>query len=205
MTVSIDMQWDLASPGSIPIHHQYLLLSAVSRIVPVVHASGEFGIHPIRGMRTTPGRLELLSHSALTIRTTVDNIPALLPLSGKQIKLGGCRLRLGVPRVIGLLACPALTSKLVTIKGYMAEEEFGVAVRRQLNILGVDRSATVEVGERKVVKIKQQIIVGFATRINHLDERDSLMIQTFGIGGRRHIGCGLFNPQHPIEKLGGCE
>ncbi len=194
MTGVIDMRWRIKLPGSIPIHHQYLLLSAVSRVVPAVHASGEFGIHAIRGMRTTPGRLDPLPHSSLTIRTRVENISALLPLSGKKLDLAGCPIRLGVPQLIALSASPALNSPLVTIKGYMDEKAFDAAIRRQLDALGISRSVTVEVGARKVLRIKQQVIVGFTVCLDHLDDDESLLIQASGLGGRRHLGCGLFNP-----------
>jgi len=201
VTAVIDIRWRITSPGSIPIHHQYLLLSAVSRVVPAVHASGEFGVHAIRGMKTTPGRLDPLPHSSLTIRTRVENVPALLPLSGKKLDLAGCPIRLGVPQLIALSPCPALKSPLVTIKGYMEEKAFDAAIRRQLGALRISRSVSVEVGARKVLRIKQQVIVGFTIGLNHLDDTESLLIQASGLGGRRHLGCGLFNPaQHPDTK-----
>jgi CRISPR-associated protein Cas6 len=198
---SIDIRWLIASLGSIPIHHQYPLLSAVSRIIPAVHASGEFGVHPIQGMRTTPGQLDLLPHSSLTIRTGVENIPTLLPLSGKKLELSGCPIRLGVPQVIELSACPVLKSPLVTIKGYTEGDLFKAALGRQLDALGISRSVNVEVGRRKILRIKQQIIVGFTVRVDHLDDSESLLIQAVGLGGRRHLGCGLFSH----AKQGGTE
>jgi CRISPR-associated protein Cas6 len=200
VTVVIDIRWRITSPRSIPIHHQYPLLSAVSRVVPAVHASSEFGVHPIRGMRTTPGRLDLLPHSSLTIRTGVENIPALLPLSGKKLDLSGCPIRLGVPHMTALTACPALKSPIVTIKGYMEEKAFGAAIRRQLDALRVSRSVLVEVGARKVLRIKQQVIVGFTTLLDHLEDSESLLIQASGLGGRRHLGCGLFNPAQQADS-----
>jgi len=204
MTAIIDIRWRITSTRSIPIHHQYLLLSAVSRIVPAVHASNDFGVHPIRGMRTTPGRLDPLPHSSLTIRTRVENVSALLPLTGKKLDLAGCPIRLGVPHVIALSACPSLESPLVTVKGYLEEIAFKGAIRRQLDGLGISRSVTVEVDARKVLRIKQQVIVGFAIRLDHLDDTESLLIQSSGLGGRRHLGCGLFNPVRKAhEEEGG--
>jgi CRISPR-associated endonuclease/helicase Cas3 len=192
MTAVIDLRWRMTSPGSIPIHHQYFLLSAISGIVPAVHACDEFGVHPIRGMRTTPGRLDLLQDSALTIRTRVENIPALLALSGKKLDMAGCPIRLGIPQLIRLSPCPALKSRLVTIKGYIEEKEFDAAIRRQLDALGISGSVSVGVGPRRVVRIKHHVIVGFGVRLAQLTDHESLLIQASGLGGRRHFGCGLF-------------
>lgn len=204
MTPTVDICWPVTSTGSIPIHHQYPLLSAVSRVLPYVHSSGEFGIHSIRGRRLTPGRLSLLRKSALAIRTQVHNLPALMLLSGKKLDIAGCPVRLGVARVIALSPCRSLESYLVTIKGYMEEQEFVAALRRQLDALGISLSVTVEVGARRVLRIKQQSIIGFKVRLDELTEDESFRIQASGLGGRRRLGCGLFNSlQQAGEQEGG--
>ena len=124
MILNVDISWPVTSTGTLPIHHQYPLLSAVSRVLPDVHCSGEFGIHSIRGRRLSPGRLSLLRQSALTIRTKVDKLSALMILSGKKLDIAGCPVRLGVPRVVALSPSRSLDCHLVTIKGYMEELEF---------------------------------------------------------------------------------
>jgi CRISPR-associated protein Cas6 len=200
VTPVIDIRWRITARGSIPIHHQYLLLAAVSRIVPQVHGSGEFGLHPIRGIRTTPGRLDLLPSSSLTIRTRASNISTLLPLSGMRLKLAESSIKLGIPRLIALAPCPELYSSLVTIKGFMEENAFDAAIRRQLNVLGISRIVAVQIGTRKVLRIKNQAIIGFTVRLDHLEDNESLSIQESGLGGRRHLGCGLFNPSREAER-----
>jgi CRISPR-associated endonuclease/helicase Cas3 len=47
---------------------------------------------------------------------------------------------------------------------------------------------------RRVIHIKQQTIVGYAVHVSNLTEEHSLRLQEFGIGGRRRLGCGIFNP-----------
>jgi CRISPR-associated endonuclease/helicase Cas3 len=94
---------------------------------------------------------------------------------------------------MALLPCRSLESYLVTIKGYMEEPEFVAALRRQLDALEVSDSATVEVGARRVLRIKQQSIIGFKVCLDQLSDDESLRIQATGLGGRRRLGCGLFN------------
>lgn len=193
MILNVDVCWPVTSTGSIPIHHQYQLLSAVCRVLPVVHCSEEFGIHAIRGRRLSPGRLSLLRQSALIIRTKADKLPALMLLSGKKLDIAGCPIRLGVPRVLPLAPSRSLGSDLVTIKGYMEEKEFAVALRRQLDALDISSSVTLEISARRILRVKQQVIIGFKVCLDLLSDGESLLIQEIGLGGRRRLGCGLFN------------
>lgn len=193
MTTTIDVRWRIRSPGRIPLQHQYHLLSAIARLIPDVHPANPLGIHPIRGIRTEPGFLDITETSALTIRTPVDQLPPLLALSGKKLDLAGCPIRLGVPHVIALAPCQRLSSHLVTIKGYKERDEFSTGVRRQLDIAHLSTSVMIKVGPRRVLRIKNQSIIGFQVNLAGLTASESLYVQQYGIGGRRHMGCGLFN------------
>lgn len=114
-------------------------------------------------------------------------------LSGKKLDIAGCPIRLGVPRVLPLAPSRSLGSDLVTIKGYMEEKEFAVALRRQLDALDISSSVTLEISARRILRVKQQVIIGFKVCLDLLSDGESLLIQEIGLGGRRRLGCGLFN------------
>ena len=194
MTPVIDIVWPLAIQGRIPLHHQYPLLSAISKLVPAVHASEAFGLHPIRGIRVAPGILELTPWSTVKIRTQLTQLECLLPLSGKRLDLASYPIRLGTPQLFTLSASANLICPLVTIKGYLEAGIFANGLRKQLDSEGVSPSVNMVVGRRRVLRVKQQAIVGFEVRLEGLSEQDSLTVQQQGVGGRRHLGCGLFNP-----------
>jgi CRISPR-associated protein Cas6 len=194
VSIVVDIRWPLASPGRIPIQHQYPLLAALSRVVPSIHETEGLGIHPIRGAVLEPGKLELTDASSVTIRVDAAYIPALIPLSGKRLDVAGFPIRLGIPRLLPLRPSERLGCRFATIKGFMERDSFLAALRRQLDTLEVRHSAIVELGKRQILRVKQHTIVGFGVIIDGLREIESMQIQVKGAGGRRHLGAGLFMP-----------
>jgi CRISPR-associated protein Cas6 len=187
----VDLAFRLTGP-TIPVDHGYALYSAVSRLLPGLHTDKEIGIHPIRGRYVGDGGLQLTSSSRLTIRLPDDRIRDVLKLAGKRLELDGYQLQVGIPEVRALRASAVLYSRLVTIKGFMEVEPFLAAARRQLNPLGV--SAELTVGERRTLRVKDKQVLGFEVSAVHVDAAGSLRLQERGIGGRRHMGCGMFVP-----------
>lgn len=192
---------DVAFPlrgRDLPIDHGYPLLGAVSRLVPRLHKEPTWGIHPVFGRREEPGRLRLLSTSLLALRVPTGGIGELLILSGQTLDVAGARVAVGVPRVFPLRPRPMLRSRLVTIKKFIkGGTDFAGAVRRQLNAMEVSDSATIKVGDRRVVRVSTHVIVGFPVELRGLTEAESVRVQTVGIGGRRHMGAGLFLAPEP--------
>lgn len=80
----------------------------------------------------------------------------------------------------------------MTIKGFTEPELFCQAVERQLELMGAE-AATV-VGSRRTLRIAGREIVGFQVSLRVTNPTHSLTIQERGIGGRRSMGCGLFDP-----------
>ena len=67
---------------------------------------------------------------------------------------------------------------------------FVEAAKRQLEKIGA--KAEMQVGERRTVRVKDKQVVGFELALLELDGEDSLRVQEHGLGGRRHMGCGIF-------------
>jgi len=189
-----------------PLDHGYALYGALCRILPDLHKCGHIGIHPIRGRAAGAGDLCVTDQSRLCIRVPVDEIGVLLPLAGKSLVLDGRRLMVGVPQVYALRPSANLAARMVTIKGFMEPADFIEAARRQLVDLGISQEAEViipsvqegrpNVGQplRRVLRIKDKTVVGFGLRVLHLAAEECLTLQERGLGGRRHMGCGIFVP-----------
>jgi CRISPR-associated protein Cas6 len=208
MHAFVDLSFPLVGK-TLPLDHGYSLYAALSRILPRLHEHKAVGVHPIRGDAAGDGLLRVAVRSQLQIRTPTDLIAEFLPLAGKVLNLDGHSLRVGVPRVLALRSAASLAARLVTIKGFTDPAGFLEAVRRQLDALGVSRQTAVEIpsapagrahaGEplRRVLRIKDRTVVGFAVHVLHLGAEESVMLQEHGLGGRRHMGCGIFVP---VEK-----
>jgi CRISPR-associated protein Cas6 len=187
----VDLAFRLTG-ATIPVDHGYALYGAISRILPNLHADKEIGVHPIRGRYVGEGDLHLTSVSRLTLRLPDDRIGVVLNLAGKSLEVDGHRLQVGIPETRALRPAAALYSRLVTIKGFLELEPFLVAARRQVESLRVH--VELVVGERRTLRVKDRKVVGFDLFAAQLDAEASFRLQEGGLGGRRHMGCGVFVP-----------
>jgi CRISPR-associated protein Cas6 len=196
----------------IPADHGYLLYSAVSRLLPAAHPAvpvapspepaPSFGIHPIRGRQLGGRTLQLTDRSRLVIRCEAEQIARFLPLAGKQLCISNRPYRIGVPQVRSLVPAVAVRSRLVTIKlsdamaqtAEAAAETFRASALRKLGELGISTEAALSLGKRRTLRIKDKEVVGYEVMVEALTAEESIRLQEAGLGGRRHMGCGVFVP-----------
>jgi len=177
---------------TIPVDHGYSLYSAISRIIPDIHASKETGIHPIRGTYSGDGTLLLTSSSRLILRVPDTQISTCLKLAGKRLDVERNTLRVGVPEVRLLRPAAKLRARLVTFKNSLEEVRFLEVARERLDKLQV--AGELELGQRRTLRVKDKQVVGFELAIGNLSAEESLSLQENGLGGRRHMGCGVLIP-----------
>lgn len=199
----IDLAFPVLATEHLPADHGYHLYAALTRLLPVLHESNGIGVHPIVGRMIGGRQMQLAPFSRLILRAPAESIGALLPLSGKQLRVADRNVRVGVPQVYPLRGDPTLLSRLVTIKFTQCDRStpippdatgFLAAARRQLDALDVSGEIRLTLGKRRTLRIKDKEIVGYQVTIAGLSESESLTIQTQGLGGRRHMGCGVFAP-----------
>jgi CRISPR-associated protein Cas6 len=193
--------------NAIPVDNGYEIYAAISRTLDS-HLPDGISISSIGGPYSAQRRILTSPTTCLRIRTPSDHIGDLLPLAGRFLNISGHEIGLGIPQVRALRPAPELTSRLVTIKGFTEPVAFLEAVNRQLAKLGVSGRATIpafEEGKRKgelrrrVIRIKNQTIVGYSLTVSGLSAGDSYQLLARGIGGRRHMGCGIFVPVSRTE------
>jgi len=191
---------DIAFPATgdpLPLDHGYPLFSALSKRVATLHEQPKWGVHPVFGSRNGR-RLDLNPRSLVKIRMPLSKISAVMVLAGTSIQVSGSKIALGFPRVFPLVPAAHLRARLVTIRGFLEEESFMAALRRQLDQfegLGQDPSSVeVALGRRRILRIRDKKVVGFAVGLTGLGADASVAIQCSGLGGRRHMGAGLFVP-----------
>ncbi|QGJ71783.1 CRISPR/Cas system-associated RAMP protein Cas6 [Planctomycetales bacterium 10988] len=200
----LDLNFALGADGPLPADHGYLLYSALSRVLPELHRESEMGVHPISGKSAGPRKLELLPHSRLRFRVPDGRVSEVLEVTGKTLQVGETMLAVGPPSIERLSPLPALRSRLVTIKikdaptaNEISPELFTQAVRRQLEGLNVSEQVQITIGKRRTLRIRRRVVVGYELVLEGLTAEESLVIQESGLGGRRHMGCGIFVPLKP--------
>ncbi|HVY62871.1 MAG TPA: type I-MYXAN CRISPR-associated protein Cas6/Cmx6 [Planctomycetota bacterium] len=178
--------------AALPFDHGYLLYGALSGLIPELHGLERFSLGLVRGQPLGDGSMRLGAEARLQLRLGTEHVPMVLPLAGKTLRVGGDLVQIGTPEIRALAPNPVLQSRFVTIKKFDRDpESFGEAVRRQMDALDV-RGGRVQVGARRAVRISGVRIVGFGVTIFDLADEDSLRVLESGIGGRRRMGCGVF-------------
>jgi CRISPR-associated protein Cas6 len=213
MTTSYEDIVELAFPligSEIPADHGYSLYSAVSGVIADAHCADWIGIHTIRGRKARPGVIRIGEGEALRLRLPLEKMPVVYKLSGERLRLGNSSIRCGLPTIRLLTPSANLRSRLVVIKTAhepknVEPENFLKSLHRKLLDLNISANAHIERTNnshaRRVVRIKDNIIVGYGVVISELKESDSLIIQAVGIGGRRRMGCGLFEPINSVNAI----
>ena len=190
--MQLDLEFPVFSTSAISVDHGYHLYAGLSSALSTVHSENGIGVHPIRGRQIGDRMLQLMPWSTIKVRTPQERIGDLVGLAGKSITIGDRQVRLGVPKVHGLEPATALRSRLVTIKGFMDAETFAQAVRRQLDALEISERVILTVGKRRTLRVRDKEVVGFEVILEGLTASESIALQEEGIGGRRHMGCGVF-------------
>ena len=188
---SIDLAFRLTG-SALPVDHGYALYAALSRILPEIHAAKDVGVQPIRGVYSGNGTLHLADFSRLILRLPDEQIRAYLKLAGKKLSVDDHPLSVGVPEVRTLRPVVRLRARLVTIKGFLQEDEFLAAAKRQLEQIGIKGQA--HIGTRRTFRVRDKQVVGFEMGVTQLTAEESLTLQEQGLGGRRKMGCGVFVP-----------
>jgi CRISPR-associated protein Cas6 len=202
----IDLSFVLVGT-TIPLDHGYALFSALCRIVPELHGDTKVGVHPIRGRQTAPGVLSLAEGSRLRIRLPSEGIAPYIALAGKEIELAGNHVRVGIPQVDGLVPAANLAARLVTFRNALTSAALEEDVRRELARLEIAGTAHLVPSTRpnwqgqplrRVLRVKDKKVVGYALRVTGLTAVESLRLQEVGLGGRRRMGCGMFVPVREV-------
>ena len=183
----------------LPADHGYLLYAAITKHVPSLHSAAWLGIELISGLPWGKGVIALPSRSAsLRLRLPVDKLGHVLRLAGARLEIDGYPLRLGLPVARPLVPASSLYARIVTIKKFTEPEPFLDAAQRQLAQLGI--AAVLEfprdghTRSRRIITIHGHKVVGFSLAVHSLNDEDSIKLQSVGLGGRRAMGCGMFNP-----------
>jgi CRISPR-associated protein Cas6 len=184
----------------LPADHGYALYAAITRQLPSLHGQTWLGLELLSGVPWREGIIVLPTRGAsLRLRIPADHYGHVLPLAGRRLDISGHTIHLGIPTARPLQPASSLYARCVTIKKFTGPESFLDAARRQLSTLGITATLELPLDEqgrfrRRILTIKDKAIVGFSLAAHDLSDDDSLLLQSVGIGGRRAMGSGVFNP-----------
>ncbi len=178
---------------NIAVDHGYALFAAVNRIRPHFHEDQDAGLRLIRGRYVGGGMLDISPCSELVMRVPVSGIPEYIPLAGKRLEIIGESLRVGVLKTRAIIPAVAVYSHLVTTKNGQEQSRFEQEISRQMRELNVQGKFTL--GKRRTFRVHKKQMVGYSMLVSELTAEESVILQERGLGGRRKMGCGFFEPR----------
>lgn len=172
--------------------HNYRLYSALVERMPQLKEQ-EWHLKTINGIPDRQGWIKLGRESRLGIRCDLALLESFGELDNQVIRVGSGFLELGALMGQVIHPKPNLSARLVTFKsptGCFGEYEFGISLGRVLREIGLQKPP--KLGKRKTLKIKGVTVAGYGLHFENVLPEYSLWLQRYGIGGRRKMGCGVF-------------
>jgi CRISPR-associated protein Cas6 len=172
--------------------HGYAMFASISRLIPEAHGADWLAVETIPGTARGDGGIHLNPRARLKLRLPQDRVSLMMKLAGRRLDVSGYNIRLGAPQIFLLKPSENLYARCVTIKNYTEPAPFLNAVAHKLDEMGIKGDA--EIGPRRAFRVGNHTIVGFGLSVHDLSDEGSIVLQERGLGGRRHMGCGVFNP-----------
>lgn len=189
--IKIDLQFQ-AFGKTLAVDHGYGLYSAISGILPVFHSATDVGMSLIRGKYIGDGLLSIAPSSLLVFRLPARQMAEYINLAGKFLDIGGHVLSIGVPSSRALVPATALYAHFVTTRNGQDSRRFERELARQLS--DMECHGRVSIDKRRTFKVHGRQVVGYSVLVSELTAGESLTLQEQGLGGRRKMGCGFFQP-----------
>ena len=206
---------------TLPADHGYSLYSALKNIVSensskiiledstIEDFPPEVILSTIPGIPDRKGLIYLNRSSRLRLRCPSAQAQSWYRLFQNQVlDLRGHLIRLIQPRLCLLEPSAVLKSRLVTFKlekwdvhdapGYFLE-----SCKKSLESLEIEGKAFIDSNSDgdlalRSLKVKSKNVMGFGVVVEALNEQDSIKLQCYGLGGRKHFGCGWFYPSKEV-------
>lgn len=189
-----EISWPL-SGKTIPADHCYHLFGALCHLGIMRHGDGDSRqLLAVRGQYVPVGALRLNQHSAITVRLPVVEAMDLMhrDIMG-EIVFAGATVVMGPATIRKVSPTANLFSRLVTTKHIRSADDAARVAESQLAYRNVS-AAKIEIGNPRCQTINGHKVTGFEVRLLGMNPSDSLAMLEHGIGGCRHMGCGVFVP-----------
>ncbi len=184
----MDLAFAVSGEG-LPRDHALALFEALGREAPELAAHAGLAVLGIRGASAGGPGWVLGHRSRLLLRLPETLVESALALCGRSLEVGSGKLRLGAAKTRALVPHPTLYAQRVAADRD-DEASFAAQVASALGALGVRPDFVV--GRRSAVQGPAGEIAGYSLMVTELPARQSLALQTTGLGAYRQLGFGIF-------------
>lgn len=181
---------------TLPADHAYVLWREIVRILPGLESEPAAGMLPLRAPERADD-LVLSRRARLILRVPIGVAAEAAQLGGQTLDVGGDALTLGEGHQRPLQPASTLHAQLVASDAN--EAAFLEAMETELKDAGI--AGKLICGKRHVLPGSGGKIAGYSLVAHELKPEDALSLQCCGLGGERHLGCGMFIPYKVIANL----
>ncbi|MBL1210682.1 type I-MYXAN CRISPR-associated protein Cas6/Cmx6 [Geminocystis sp. GBBB08] len=212
----LEIQFSLRGK-TLPADHGYALYSAIKNIdlEKLKTSDNNFNqtisISSISGIPDKKGVIYLNQESRFRLRCPAEDANKWYRyLQNQVLDLRGHLIRLIKPQLTIPQSSKTLKSRLVTFKledwnSNSAPTYFLQSCQKALSDLEIKGTPFIDSNEEgdlalRALKIKGRNCLGYGVIVEDLNDDDSLKLQCYGLGGRKHFGCGWFYPTKEVNN-----
>jgi CRISPR-associated protein Cas6 len=176
---------------SLPHDHAQALQLALCDVLPWLQTDAVAAVMPLKLAPGGPEQGLLSKRTRLILRVAANRMPELKALSGAELSVAGCRLRLDDPH-------PRELRPIATLYAYKVaavnddEVSFMQDMDNELAELAIGGERVC--GKRGHMAVSGQLQSTFSLMLHGLSPEQSLRLQHVGLGPHRLLGCGVFVP-----------
>jgi len=213
----LEVQFSLRGQ-TLPADHGYALYSAIKKLLQEQQDTSFTGddlpaeilLCSVPGIPNRDGIIYLNKGSRFRLRCPAEQAQywyrflqnQVLDIRGHLIRL--VQPRLTLPENSKILKARLVTFRLEQWDSHEAPTYFLQSCQKALENIGVSGKIFIDSNSEgdlalRAIKIREKNVLGYGVVIEGLNEVDSLKLQCYGLGGRKHFGCGWFYP--PKEDI----
>jgi CRISPR-associated protein Cas6 len=209
----LEIQFSLQGK-TLPADHGYSLYSAVKKnVLEGQNLPPEVLLSTVPGIPDRDGMIYLNRASRLRVRCPAEQVQQWYRLfQNVVLEVRGHLIRLVQPRLSLLQPSTTLKARLVTFRLEQwntaeAPVYFLESCQKALKHLEIEAQTFIDSNSNgdlalRALKIKNKSesgsqwvnVLGYGIIVEGLSEEDSIKLQCYGLGGRKHFGCGWFYP-----------
>ena len=191
----------------LPYDHAYELSSEILNLIPQIKNDKRNSIQTLHGpmsgngwVRPDSENIPLSKRAKLIMRINKNQIDDIKDIEGKEIKLFGNSLKIGVSKVKNFLIVKDLFCRFVISDNKISEDDFLEKIQMELRNFNVNIKKAL-CGRSMTINFDKNTVYTRSLMIADLSKEESLKLQEEGVGGEKLYGCGIFLPHKSIDAV----
>ena len=191
----------------LPYDHAYELSSEILNLIPQIKNDKRNSIQTLHGpmsgngwVRPDSENIPLSKRAKLMMRINKNQIDDIKDIEGKEIKLFGNSLKIGISKVKNFLIVKDLFCRFVISDNKISEDDFLEKIQMELRNFNVNIKKAL-CGKSMTINFAKKTVYTRSLMIADLSKEESLKLQEEGVGEKKLYGCGIFLPHKSIDAV----